>query len=444
MTQSRRDKGRTGWKKWALGTLKWGSIAAAVLLVLGVIGVVIAYNRTAIPQPNELANKQVSIVYYSDGKTELDRIAVQDGNRESVPLEQGARSSSRTRTSRPRTGRSTRTTASRSAASCAPSRRASPARPRSAAPRSPSSTSRTTSSRRTGRSPARPRRSSSPSRSTASSPSPRSSRSTSTPSTTAAAPTASRARRKAYFGKDVSSSPSAEGAVLASVLNAPSLYDPANGPSAKANLDQALRIRPRRHGAGGLAQRRRPRQVRRSCRRSWPTRATSSRRAPTATSRRRSSSELLSTGLSEQDIDKGGLRIVTTIDKKAQTAAIAAMQDNLPEDRCRAASSRSGPATARSSRCTAAPTTPRTSSTPRPRRSCRAPRTSSRSRVLAAVRSGVSTKTKFDGDQPQEHRRHEDHQLRRPLLRHGRHAPDDRPLDQHRLRQPQQGRSRRH
>ena len=86
MTQSRRDKGRTGWKKWALGTLKWGSIAAAVLLVVGVIGVVIAYNRTSIPQPNQLANKQVSIVYYSDGKTELDRIAVQDGNRESVPL----------------------------------------------------------------------------------------------------------------------------------------------------------------------------------------------------------------------------------------------------------------------------------------------------------------------------------------------------------------------
>jgi len=79
-------EGRTGWKKWAIGTLKWGSIAAAVLLVLGVVGVIVAYNQTAIPQPNQLANKQVSIVYYSDGKTELDRIAVQDGNRESVAL----------------------------------------------------------------------------------------------------------------------------------------------------------------------------------------------------------------------------------------------------------------------------------------------------------------------------------------------------------------------
>ena len=43
---------------------------------------------------------------------------------------------------------------------------------------------------------------------------------------------------KAYFGKDVSKLTVAEGAVLASVINAPSLYDPANGERAKANLDK--------------------------------------------------------------------------------------------------------------------------------------------------------------------------------------------------------------
>ncbi len=74
--------GRSG----PLGTLKWGSIAGLALLVVGVVGVFFAYNQTAIPQPNELADKQVSIVYYADGKTELDRIAVAEGNRESVPL----------------------------------------------------------------------------------------------------------------------------------------------------------------------------------------------------------------------------------------------------------------------------------------------------------------------------------------------------------------------
>ena len=44
----------------------------------------------------------------------------------------------------------------------------------------------------------------------------------------------------------------------------------------------------------------------------------------------------------------------------------------------------------------------KTSSTPRPRRSCRAPRTSSRSPCSPPSASGISTKTKFDGDQPQE------------------------------------------
>ena len=82
------DEGRTGWRKWVFGTLKWGTIAGLALFVIGVIGVIIAYNKIGIPQPNDIANRQVSIVYYADGKTELDRIAVQDGNRESVKLSQ--------------------------------------------------------------------------------------------------------------------------------------------------------------------------------------------------------------------------------------------------------------------------------------------------------------------------------------------------------------------
>jgi len=44
----------------------------------------VAYARTDIPQPNQLANAQASIIYYSDGKTEMDRVSVV--NRESVPL----------------------------------------------------------------------------------------------------------------------------------------------------------------------------------------------------------------------------------------------------------------------------------------------------------------------------------------------------------------------
>ena len=43
------------------------------LVLLGAIGFVVAYATTDIPQPNELADAQASIVYYADGKTEMDR-----------------------------------------------------------------------------------------------------------------------------------------------------------------------------------------------------------------------------------------------------------------------------------------------------------------------------------------------------------------------------------
>jgi len=54
--------------------------------VLGLVAVGVAYARTDIPDANELATAQASIVYYSDGKTELARLADAQGNRESVPL----------------------------------------------------------------------------------------------------------------------------------------------------------------------------------------------------------------------------------------------------------------------------------------------------------------------------------------------------------------------
>ena len=48
--------------------------------------VAVAWVRSAIPSPNQLAEAQASIIYYADGKTEMDRITQVDGNRESVPL----------------------------------------------------------------------------------------------------------------------------------------------------------------------------------------------------------------------------------------------------------------------------------------------------------------------------------------------------------------------
>src|SRR6478735_12543885 len=74
--------GRSRGKKWLLRGL-WALLA---LFLLGLAAVGIAYARTDIPDANELATAQASIVYYSDGKTELARLSDAQGNRESVPL----------------------------------------------------------------------------------------------------------------------------------------------------------------------------------------------------------------------------------------------------------------------------------------------------------------------------------------------------------------------
>jgi membrane peptidoglycan carboxypeptidase len=54
------------------------------LFLLGAAAFGVAYASTNVPQPNDLANAQASIIYYSDGKTEMDRVS--EVNRESVPL----------------------------------------------------------------------------------------------------------------------------------------------------------------------------------------------------------------------------------------------------------------------------------------------------------------------------------------------------------------------
>src|SRR6478752_3771907 len=260
-------EGRTGWKKWVLGTLKWGSIAAAVLLVLGVVGVVIAYNQTAIPQPNELANKQVSIVYYSDGKTELDRIAVQDGNRESVKLKQVPKSVQEVHIAVKIDGQLSKEEILEKYLNTIYYGRGA---------------------------------------------------------------YGIQSAAKAYFGKDVSRLTVPEGAVLASVINAPSLFDPANGAKAQANLEKRYA-----YVLDGMVEEGRLSAADRAKYDELPKilvyKGNKFSAGPNGFITAEVKKELLSTGLTEQDIDKGGLRIVSTIDKKAQNAAIAAMKENLPK-----------------------------------------------------------------------------------------------------------------
>jgi membrane peptidoglycan carboxypeptidase len=66
--------------------VKWALFTLLSLIALGAVAVAVAYATISIPQPNELAAAQTSILYYDDGKTELARLSDTQGNRESVPL----------------------------------------------------------------------------------------------------------------------------------------------------------------------------------------------------------------------------------------------------------------------------------------------------------------------------------------------------------------------
>ena len=74
-----RDGRRRSWPRRILYTL-------VGLFLLGVAGVGIAYAMTPVPTPNEVATAQTSVIYFSDGKSEIGRVS--DYNRESVPLKQ--------------------------------------------------------------------------------------------------------------------------------------------------------------------------------------------------------------------------------------------------------------------------------------------------------------------------------------------------------------------
>ncbi|MCE0487001.1 transglycosylase domain-containing protein [Ornithinimicrobium sediminis] len=81
--RSARRPRRPLWRRILLWLLGLGVLAA--LLVVGVLA--FAYSNTEIPDPNEFAESQSSIIYYADGETELARFTG-GTNRESVTLEE--------------------------------------------------------------------------------------------------------------------------------------------------------------------------------------------------------------------------------------------------------------------------------------------------------------------------------------------------------------------
>ncbi|MGC1208763.1 MAG: penicillin-binding protein, partial [Ornithinimicrobium sp.] len=77
----RRTPKRPRWQR----VLMW-LVGLGLLGVLTLAGVfLVAYASTDIPDPNEFAESQSSIIYYADGETEMARFTG-GTNRESVPL----------------------------------------------------------------------------------------------------------------------------------------------------------------------------------------------------------------------------------------------------------------------------------------------------------------------------------------------------------------------
>ncbi len=81
-SRGKRKPRRPVWKR----VLLWGLALAAVLLTLGLAAFVVLYLTTDVPAPNDFATSETTIVYYAGGEQELGRFNTE--NRESVSLDQ--------------------------------------------------------------------------------------------------------------------------------------------------------------------------------------------------------------------------------------------------------------------------------------------------------------------------------------------------------------------
>ena len=321
--------GRTGWRRWVIPTLKWGSLAGLVLFILGIAGIWFAYSQTTVPQPNEFAGRQVSIIYYSDGKTEIDRIVQDEGNRQMVELAKVPdhvqkahiaaedrsfyvnngisaggifRAVKTTITGETQVGGSTITqqyvknyflsqdrTIERKAKEILIAMKIDGEKSKDQILGDYLNTI------YYGR-----------------------------------GAYGIQTAAQAYFGKPAEKLTVAEGAVLASVINAPSLYDPAEGEKAAANLERRYAyVLDGMVEEGWLSAAERAKFTELPKIKEYKGARLSRGTNGYITSEVKK--ELVRIGLTDQDVAKGGLRIVTTIDRKAQSNAVKSMGKNLPK-----------------------------------------------------------------------------------------------------------------
>ncbi|MDE0572150.1 penicillin-binding protein [Demequina sp. B12] len=78
------EKEPLGWKGWLKRIALWLLIALLSITIIGIVALIIVYSRIEIPEPDDFAQAQSSVFYYADGETEMARLGVAD--RESVEL----------------------------------------------------------------------------------------------------------------------------------------------------------------------------------------------------------------------------------------------------------------------------------------------------------------------------------------------------------------------
>ena len=312
---------------------RWGLRILYVVLslfALGCVAVAIAYATIDVPSPNQLANAQASILYYDDGKTELARISDVNGNREDVTLAQVPQS-----VQRAVIAAEDRTFYENPGISVTGIGRAVWDALRGASTQSGGSTitqqyvknyflTQDKSLARKGKEIII---------------------SVKIDKTHTKDEILTdylntiyfgrgaygiKTAAKAYFGKDPSQLSVAEGAVLASVLNAPSLYDPALGTKQQANLQSRMD-----YVLDGMVTQGWLSAADRAAITTVPqTIAPQTSKALTGTDGylvAATRAELASTlKLTDDEIDRGGLRVTTTINKAAQAAAVAAVAKEIP------------------------------------------------------------------------------------------------------------------
>mgnify|MGYP001765456620 CR=1 FL=1 len=139
------------------------------------------------------------------------------------------------------------------------------------------------------------------------------------------------AASQAWFAKDVQELKLRESAVLASVLNSPTALDPANGPEAKAALTERYEYTLRRMAEDGAITEEQALVAAKRLPKFPKIEAESTYGGQRGHMLKLVRDELLALGYSDEQIDGGGLRVTTTLDKQMMSDLEESVIEQRPE-----------------------------------------------------------------------------------------------------------------